>query len=317
MQGIIERRKIMDRHHANKKTLLISFLIIGIYMVVEAVGGILTNSLALLSDATHMLSDSLSLGIALLAFIVSAREANKKRTYGNKRFEILAALINGILLIGLAGYIFIEAVERIKNPPAIKIGGMLAISIIGLLVNVLVAYIMHRGGDVEENLNMRGAFLHVLSDMFGSIGAILAAVLMLLFGWAWADPAASLIVAFLVLRSGIRLSRDAVHVLMEGAPKNLEGEKIVAAIVSEEKIKSVHDFHLWTITSGLHALTCHAVVSEEMDFREAGEILKRINHALRKFGIKHATIQLETEHHCREASLFCGSLASSGCKEGT
>lgn len=124
-------------------------------------GGILTNSLALLSDATHMLSDSLSLGIALLAFIVSAREANKKRTYGNKRFEILAALINGILLIGLAGYIFIEAVERIKNPPAIKIGGMLAISIIGLLVNVLVAYIMHRGGDVEENLNMRG-----LSSMF-------------------------------------------------------------------------------------------------------------------------------------------------------
>ncbi|HEY8395736.1 MAG TPA: cation diffusion facilitator family transporter [Bacilli bacterium] len=295
------------KHHANIKTLLISFIIIGSYMIVEVVGGLLTGSLALLSDAGHMLSDALSLGIALLAFIMSNRFTGEKRTYGNKRFEILAALSNGLLLIGMAGYIFYEAAQRIKSPQEIDTGGMLIISVIGLLVNIFVALIMHRGGDIEENLNMRGAFLHVLSDMLGSIGAILAAILIMSFGWTLANPIASIVVALLVLRSGFHVTKDAVHILMEGVPDKIDIEKVLAAIRSEEKILSVHDFHLWTITSGYYALTCHAVVADEFDFREAGPLLKRIENSLRLLGINHVTIQLETAIHCEADSLYCNA----------
>src|SRR5699024_8872396 len=158
-------------HGANKKVLLISFIIITSYMIVEAIGGYLTNSLALLADAGHMLSDAISLGIALLAFTLGAKVANHSKTYGYKRFEILAAVLNGLTLIIVALFIFYEAIGRFQNPPEVASTGMLVIATIGLLVNILVAWIMMRGGDVEENLNMRGAYLHVISDMLGSIGA--------------------------------------------------------------------------------------------------------------------------------------------------
>jgi len=291
----------------NKKALFISFLIIGTYMVVEVMGGILTNSLALLSDAGHMLSDTFSLGIALLAFMVSARLADAKRTYGNKRFEILAALLNGLLLIVMSAYIFLEATRRIRKPSEIRTGGMLAISILGLAVNITVALVMHKRGDVKGNLNMRGAFLHVMSDTLGSVGAIASALLVLFCGWTWADPVASMLVAFLILRSGIRLSKEAVHVLMEGSPKGINPEQVVTEILKEERIQSVHDFHLWTITSGFHALTCHAVVSEGFDFKEAGEVLRNVEDSLRDLGIRHATIQLEPESDGETDSLYCTS----------
>ena len=199
-------------HGANKKTLLISFIIITGYMIVEAIGGFMTNSLALLSDAGHMLSDSISLGVALLAFTLGERAANYSKTYGYKRFEILAAVLNGITLVLIALYIFYEAIQRFQNPPEVASTGMLTIAIIGLLVNLLVAWIMFRGGDVEENLNMRGAYLHVMSDMLGSIGAIIAALLIIFFGWGWADPLASVIVAALVLRSGYYVTKSGLHV---------------------------------------------------------------------------------------------------------
>lgn len=293
------------KHHTNKKILLISFLIISLYTAVEIIGGFLTNSLALLSDAGHMLSDSFSLGIALFALILSGKFTGEKKTYGNKRFEILAALVNGILLLLVSGFIFYEAVERFKNPPEIATAGMLIISVIGLLVNILVAWIMHRSGDTKENLNMRGAFLHVLSDLFGSIGAISAAILIMLFGWTWADAVASLIVALLVLRSGILITRDSLHIMMERAPKNIDLKKVIAEIKSEEKIVSLHDLHLWTITSGFHALTCHAVVSEELGLKESTEMLKRIEEKLHALGIIHVTIQIETANHGHSDSLFC------------
>ena len=178
-------------HHganANKKVLLFSFIIITGYMIVEAIGGFMTNSLALISDAGHMLSDAIALGVALLAFTFGAKAVNMGKTFGYRRFEILAAALNGITLIAISLYIFYEAIERFLHPPEVATLGMLIISVIGLLVNILVAWIMMRGSDTDHNLNMRGAYLHVISDMLGSIGAIAAALLMMFFGWGWADP---------------------------------------------------------------------------------------------------------------------------------
>src|SRR5690625_2215539 len=245
----------MEHHHghdhthgANKKTLAISLGIITLYMIVEAVGGFLTNSLALLADAGHMLSDAISLGIALAAFTLGEKAANYSKTYGYKRFEILAAVINGVTLVLIAIYIFYEAIDRFLNPPEVASTGMLIIATIGLLVNILVAWIMMRGSDVEENLNMRGAYLHVISDMLGSIGAIAAALLIMFFGWGWADPLASIIVAALVLRSGYIVTKAAVHVLMEGTPQNVDMDKAIKIIQNTKDVKGVHDLHIWSIT---------------------------------------------------------------------
>src|SRR5699024_1265049 len=174
----------------------------------EAIGGYVTNRLYLLADEGHMLRDAISLGIALLAFTLGAKVANHSKTYGYKRFEILAAVLNGLTLIIVALFIFYDAIGRFQNPPKVASTGLLVIATIGLLVNILVAWIMMRGGDVEESLNMRGAYLHVISDMLGSSGAIAAALLIMFFGWGWADPLASVIVAVLVLRSGYFVTKS-------------------------------------------------------------------------------------------------------------
>ncbi|EAW0531187.1 cation transporter, partial [Listeria monocytogenes] len=199
-------------------------------MIVEGLGGFFTNSLALISDAGHMLSDSISLGIALIAFTLGAKQANTNKTFGYKRFEILAAVLNGITLMLIAIYIFYEAIERFKNPPEVASTGMLIIALVGLFINIIVAWIMLRGSDVEENLNMRGAYLHVISDMLGSIGAVIAALLIIFFRWGWADPLASVIVAILVLRSGFYVTKSSLHVLMEGAPSNINTKDIIKTI---------------------------------------------------------------------------------------
>lgn len=292
-------------HGANKRVLFISFLIISSFMIVEAIGGYITNSLALLSDAGHMLSDSVSLGIALLAFILSEKAATYHRTFGYKRFEILAAIINGITLIGIAIFIFIEAIERFQHPPAVATTGMLIISSIGLIVNIIVAWIMMRGGDTEHNLNMRGAFLHVISDMLGSVGAITAAILMMVFGWSWADPLASFIVAILVLRSGYFVAKKSLHILMEGTPHHINVDDVLEIFRNEEKAHSIHDLHIWTITSGLVALSCHLVLEENMTIVESEEILHRIEHSLEHLGIAHVTIQVETGNHHHPDSILC------------
>lgn len=292
-------------HGANKKVLLISFLIITVYMIVEAVGGFLTNSLALLADAGHMLSDSISLAIALLAFKLGEKVANKSKTFGYRRFEILAAVLNGVTLIVIALFIFMEAVDRFANPPEVATTGMLIVSSIGLAVNILVAWIMIRGGDVEENLNMKGAYLHVMSDMLGSIGAISAALLMIFFGWGWADPLASVIVAVLVLRSGYFVSKSGLHVLMEGVPQNVNMNEVIHTIQNAKGIQSIHDLHVWSITSGLNALSCHAVVDDQMTIAESEQLLRSIDHDLLHQNIHHVTIQLETSAHQHDNSILC------------
>lgn len=274
-------------------------------MIIEAIGGFVTNSLALLSDAGHMLSDAISLGIALLAFIMGEKVASYSKTYGYKRFEILAAVLNGVTLIVIALFICYEAIERFANPPAVATTGMLIISTIGLFINILVAWIMMRGSDTKDNLNMRGAFLHVLSDMLGSVGAITAALLIMFLGWSWADPLASVIVALLVLRSGYYVTKDAVHILMEGTPKNVDVAEIVEVIEQTSGIKSIHDLHIWTITSGTNALSCHAVVDGQLTVADSEHILRKVEHNLEHKGIKHVTIQLETASHQHDNSILC------------
>ena len=298
-------------HGANKKVLLISFIIITSYMIVEAIGGYLTNSLALLADAGHMLSDAISLGIALLAFTLGAKVANHSKTYGYKRFEIMAAVLNGLTLIIVALYIFYEAIGRFQNPPEVASTGMLIIATIGLLVNILVAWIMMRGGDVEENLNMRGAYLHVISDMLGSVGAIIAALLIIFFGWEWADPLASVIVAVLVLRSGYFVTKSGLHVLMEGTPEDVDMDDVVKTIKNKKGIEGIHDLHVWSITSGLNALSCHAVVDERMSIAESERLLRQIEHDLEHQNIHHMTVQLETSDHLHDNSILCKVQAES------
>ena len=277
-------------------------------MFIEVIGGFITNSLALLSDAGHMFSDALSLGVALLAFTLGEKAANYSKTYGYKRFEILAAVLNGVTLVLIAIYIFYEAVMRFQNPPEVASTGMLIIASIGLLVNVFVAWIMGRGGDVEENLNMRGAYLHVISDMLGSIGAITAALLIIFFGWGWTDPLASVIIAVLVLRSGYYVTKSGLHVLMEGAPHNVDFNDVIHTIQNTKGIHSFHDLHVWSITSGLNVLSCHAVVCEQMSIAESERLLLQIEHDLAHHNIHHTTIQFETSTHQHDNSILCKSV---------
>ncbi len=292
-------------HGANKRTLIISFAIIFIFMLVEAIGGFVTNSLALLSDAGHMLSDAFSLGIAALAFSVGGRAANERRTYGYRRLEILAAVLNGILLLAISLIIFIEAIRRIGDPPEIATTGMLVIAIIGLLVNILVAFIMFRGGDVHDNLNMRGAFLHVISDMLGSVGAIIAALAIMFLGWGWADPVASVLVAVLVLRSGYKVTRAGLDVLMESVPHDVDVEQVIESVRDVEGVLRIHDLHVWSITSGLNALSAHVVVDGDLTVAESGALLAELEHVLEHQNIHHSTIQLESPEHLHDEELFC------------
>lgn len=292
-------------HGANRKALLISFFIITGYMLVEAVGGWLTNSLALLSDAGHMLSDAISLGVAVLAFSLGQKTANYSKTYGYKRFEILAAIFNGVTLILISVYIFYEAFQRFMEPPEVASTGMLLIAAIGLVVNIIVAWILMRGGDTEGNLNIKAAFLHVMGDLLGSVGAIIAALLIMFFGWGLADPVASVIVAVLIIISGWRVTKDALHVLMEGTPVNIEVDHIVGVIQTDSRIIDIHDLHMWSITSGQNALSCHVTVDGDMTIRESGDLLRRLEHRLQDEGIGHVTIQVEGGSHPHDDALLC------------
>ncbi len=303
-----------------QRTLLLSFVIITAYMIIEAIGGWLTGSLALLSDAGHMLSDSIALGATLLAFKIGEKAATHQKTFGYKRFEILVAGVNGATLVIIALMIFYEAIKRFDTPPEIATQSMLIIATIGMLVNILVAWLMHRGShsgghshahtdshsskhseaqDNQQpaNLNMQSAYLHVLSDLLGSVAAIIAALLMIGFGWVWADAAASVIVALLILVSGYRVVRDSVHILMEGTPKGMHLLDIEQEILSHPEVKKIHDLHVWSITSGLNALSCHVVVDGDMRISQASVLIYELEQRLQTLGINHATIQVESLMH--------------------
>lgn len=292
-------------HASNKVVLRNSFLIISVFMLIEVAGGFATNSLALLSDAGHMLSDAAALGLSLFAFKFGERKGNLQKTFGYRRIEILAATINALALVAIAVLIVIEAARRFQNPPEVATAGMLAISTLGLAVNIVVALYMLRGGDVRENVNMRGAYLHVLGDAAGSVGAITAALAMMCFGWGWADAAASILMAALIVKSGWSVLKESLNILMEGSPKGVSLDALVAQISGVDGVLSVHDLHVWSITSGANALTAHIVVSGELSVREAERILREISHEMEHLGITHTTLQLESsENECTD-ELIC------------
>lgn len=281
-------------HHgsSNKSALKWSFFLIASYMIIEVIGGILTNSLALLSDAGHMLSDAAALGLSYVAMALGQKAASSRKTFGYKRFEILAAFINGLTLIVISLYIFFEAYQRITSPPEVVSSGMLIISIIGLVVNIAAAFILMKG-DKDENLNVRSAFLHVLGDMLGSFGAIVAALLIMFFGWNLADPIASIIVALLIIVSGYRVTRDSFHILMEGTPLNLNIQQVKEKLLSLSEVKGVHDLHAWSITSDFPALSCHLVVGQEQNDQDILSKAKKLLHD--EFELYHVTIQIDKE----------------------
>lgn len=258
------------------------------YMVAEAIGGWLTNSLALLADAGHMLSDVAALALTLFAMWMARRPATATRTFGYYRAEILAALANGATLVAVAVLVFVEAWERLRAPPEVLGGQMLVVAAGGLAVNLAGLWVLH--GSRSESLNVRGAWLHVLGDALGSVGAIASGVLIWAFGWKWADPLASIAIGLLIVRSSWELIKESVAVLMEGVPGNVDLDAVRGALRGIQGVEEVHELHVWSISSGVVSLSCHLVALPP----NRPEILENARAVLGKeFAIWHATIQVE------------------------
>lgn len=260
-------------------------------MVAEVIGGLITGSLALLADAGHMFSDAAALGLSIFALWMAQRPATSSRTYGYYRTEILAALANGAALVAIAIIIFIEAWHRFSDPPRVEGGLMMIIALGGLCINLAGLVVLHRG--TAESLNMRGAYLHVLGDAMGSVGALLAGGAILLFGWYWADPVVSVVIALLIIYGSWNLIVQAVAVLMEGAPHGVDVDEVRDAIISVTGVEGLHDLHVWSITSGIDALSAHVVVESETSQYEVLGAVRQMVHD--RFGIDHVTIQIEPQ----------------------
>ena len=268
-------------------------LLTATFMVVEAVGGWLSGSLALLADAGHMLTDVGAIALSLVTSVIGARPADQYKTYGYRRWEILAALVNGAALFGIAAWIVVEAVQRMGSPPPVRAGLLLAIAFAGLLVNVVALSILHGGH--HHSLNTRGAYLHILGDLLGSAAAIAAGVIILLTGWTLADPILSIGVALLILIGAWRLVRESTDVLLESVPRGVSMAEVQSRMLAVPGVTAVHDLHVWTVTSGLVAMSGHAVVPDLSGHPAA---LEGIRAQLAELGIGHVTIQLEVEAGC-------------------
>lgn len=287
----------MDRSNETRR-LKLALAITSVYFVAELVGGLLTNSLALLSDAGHMLSDIAALGLAIFAFQMARRPATTKRTYGYHRLEILAALINGLALWLIVGAIFHEAYRRVFDPPAVQSFGMLVVAALGLGVNLAAGFILY--GSREESLNVRGAFLHVLGDALGSVGAVAAGTIMLLTGWYLADPIVSIFIGALILYTSWELIKESVDILMQCVPRGIDVGEVQSTMEKVGGVIKVHDLHVWAVTSGVFTLSAHAVIVPDGN---PHLILDKIEAELKtRFSIEHTTLQLEMEN--REEKEF-------------
>jgi cobalt-zinc-cadmium efflux system protein len=262
------------------------------FTVAEVVGGLLAGSLALLADAGHMFSDSLSLGLALLAAWAARRPATSQRTFGFKRAEILAALFNGVTLVAISIWIFIEAGRRFDDPPEVEAGLMLGVAALGLLVNVAGATVLTRAS--HENLNVSAALRHVIADLLGSVGVIVAAVIVLLTGWEYADPIVGVVIGVLVLGSSWTILRDSTRILLEATPKGLDAGDVGRRMRALPGIVEVHELHVWTITSGFPALAAHVLVAPGDDCHARRRDLERM--LKQDFAITHTTLQVDHAH---------------------
>lgn len=275
------------------RRLLAVLLLTAAFMVVEAVGGWLSGSLALLADAGHMLTDVGAIGLSLVTAVIGSRPADERKTYGYRRWEILAALVNGAALFGIAAWIVVEAFDRISAPPPVRAGLLLGIASAGLAVNVVALAILHGGH--QHNLNTRGAYLHIMGDLLGSLAAIAAGVIILLTGWTLADPILSIGVALLILVGAWRLVRESTDVLLESVPRGVSMAEVQTRMLAVPGVAAVHDLHVWTVTSGLVAMSGHAVVP---DLAAHPAALSGITAQLSELGIGHVTIQLEVSGGC-------------------
>ena len=280
----------MSRQSTDTRPLALALTLTALFLVVEVVGGWLANSLALLADAAHMLTDVGALGLSLFVAWFARQPATPRKSFGYLRWEILAALINGAVLLLASGWILWESVQRLRAPEPIVGGLMLGVAVGGLTVNAISLWLLH--GHAHESLNLRGAYLHVLGDLLGSVAAVLAAVAVWSFGWLHADPLASIVMTALIIRGAWRLVREAVDVLLEATPRHIDAEAVRARMQQVPGVRDVHDLHVWTLTSGVVAMSAHAVAPES---REHQQVLEQLHEAVGEFGIRHATIQLEGE----------------------
>lgn len=283
----VHHHQVRPDRTLNRRRLTFVLALVVVYMIAEVAGGLLSNSLALLADAGHMFSDAAALVLALFAIWFAAREAPPRRTYGHYRAEILAALVNGAALIAIAFLIMIEAWRRLWQPPEVQGGLMMAVAAGGFVVNLVSLLILHGGRN--ESLNVHGAWLHVLTDLLGSVQVLVAGALILLLGWTWVDPLASALIAVLVLYSAWKLVSASVSVLMESAPRHIDIDEVRDALCSLPGVTEVHDLHVWTITSGMVALSAHLIADPP-----SAELLTDARNTLaHRFAINHSTIQVE------------------------
>lgn len=277
---------LSERHF---KVLRWVFVLTFIYLIVEVIGGVISGSLALLADGFHMFADSAAIGLSLFAAWLSHRPAPVHRTFGYQRVEIIAAFINALLLVGMGLFILWESYDRFSHPEPIQANLMMVVALGGLIVNMISAKLLH--ADHEHNLNIKGAYLHVLGDLLGSLGALAAGGLIWAFGWMWADPAISCVIAILIIFSAYGLLKDSINVLLEGCPSHIDIEEIRAEILAFEGVNAIHNLHVWNINMQQALLTAHIEVVPEA---YSGETLNQVQSALKeKFGLSHVTLQLE------------------------
>ncbi len=275
-----------------KNRLKIVLLLLSIFFAVELTAGFLTHSLALISDAGHMLTDIFAILVSLFGFKIAENKATKNKTYGFYRAEIIAAFINGIMLILISGYILIEAIERLKNPPYVKGLEMLIVAFLGLVVNLISGLVIF--SERKKNLNMHSAYLHILGDTLGSISATIAGIIITTTGWFYADIITSLFISVIIAYNSIGLLRNSINILMEGVPSDVDIEELKKALLEIPEVMAVHDLHVWTISSGKNILTAHVSVKGEIDRNKLRSLLSEIEDTIREnSNIEHITIQIE------------------------
>lgn len=274
---------------ASRRALAVALALTASYTVVEVVGGVVAGSLALLADAVHMLSDNVALALALVAAWLAAKPATPERSFGYKRAEVLAALANGVLLVALAIWIFVEAVLRLRDPGDVLGGWMLVIALVGIVVNVSAGVVLAQARG--DSLNVEAAFRHVFADLLGSFGVAIAAVVILVTDWLEADPLVSILIGFLVLASAWSILRDSTAILLESTPRGIDADRLGRRLASLPGVVEVHDLHVWTITSGFPALSAHVLVRPGDDCHERRRQLERLLYS--EFGIEHTTLQVD------------------------
>lgn len=282
---------------ANSRMLAIALGLTTTFLIAELIGAFVFNSLALLADAAHMFTDSAALAIALAAIKIGQRPADDARTFGYRRFEILAAAFNALLLFAVAGYILWEGIGRFFEPSEVESTGMLAVASIGLLVNIVAMRLLSAGKD--QSLNIKGAYLEVWADMLGSIGVIAGAIVIMLTGWQWVDPLVAIGIGLWVLPRTWILLKDTTQILLEGVPRGIDVAELRAAIAGTPGVAGVHDLHVWSLTSNDHSLSTHVELSEGADFEAVRTAVAKVLHD--RYDIEHATIQIEREA-CDEAN---------------